>query len=112
MRLPVQPLPPPPPADDLYEIRERPPITPARFVRARSLPPLIIPPRKRRKDDTDGSNSEPQANLQAVKMGEERRRTERRVAQLPVLLDTRTGRDRRHRGDATSGNASGVDIEA
>lgn len=112
MRLPVLPLPPPPSAEDLYEIRERPPITPARFVRARNLPPMIIPPKKRPKADTGVSNGEPQANVQPVEDGEERRRHDRRTAQLPVLLDTRTGRDRRHRGDATSGSASGVDIEA
>lgn len=112
MRLPVLPSPPPPPVEDLYEIRERPPITPARFVRARDLPPMIIPPKKRPKADTGVSKSEPQAAVQAIEVGEERRRRDRRTAQLPVLLDTRTGRDRRHRDDGTAGSGSGVDIEA
>lgn len=112
MRLPVSPLPPPPSAEDLYEIRERPPITPARFVRARNLPPMIIPPKKRPKADTGVSNSESPANVQPVAVEEERRRHDRRRAQMPVLLDTRTGRDRRHRDDGTAGSGSGVDIEA
>lgn len=112
MRLPVQPLPPPPPADDLYEIRERPPITPARFVRARSLPPLIIPPRKRPKGDTGRGPAKPEARIQSGTVGEERRQGDRRTAQMPVLLDTRTGRDRRHRDDTVGGGGSGVDIKA
>jgi hypothetical protein len=112
MRLPVLPSPPPPPAEDLYEIRERPPVTPARFVRARNLPPMIIPPKKRPKSDTGVTNSAPQARVQTVAVGEERRRGDRRTAQLPVLLDTRTGRDRRHRDDGTAGGGSGVDVEA
>jgi len=111
MRLPVLPSPPPPPAEDLYEIRERPPITPARFVRTRTLPPMIIPPKKRSRADTGVTQGEPQANVQSVPMGEERRRSDRRTAQRPVLLDTRTGQDRRHRDDATTGAGSAVDIE-
>lgn len=111
MRLPVLPSPPPPPAEDLYEIRERPPVTPARFVRARNLPPMIIPPKKRPRADTGATNSELRVSGQAVEVGEDRRRSDRRRAQLPVLLDTRTGRDRRHRDDTAGGTGSGVDIE-
>lgn len=112
MRLPILPSPPPPPAEDLYEIRERPPVTPAPFVRARNLPPMIIPPRKRPRADTGVSNGEPQSDVRAVEVGEERRRRDRRTAQLPVLLDTRTGRDRRQRDDGMAGNGSTVDVEA
>ncbi len=112
MRLPVLPLTPPPPPEDLYEIRERPPVTPARFVRARNLPPMIIPPKKRPRADAGVTDSEPQARVEAVEVGEERRRHDRRKAQMPVLLDTRSGRDRRHRNDGTAGGGSGVDIEA
>lgn len=106
MRLPVQPLPPPPPAEDLYEIRERPPVTPSRFVRARNLPPLIVPPRQKpRESAKDGREAPPAA---AASLGKERRRADRRVAQVPVLLDTRSGRDRRQ---ARGGEGDGVDIE-
>jgi hypothetical protein len=95
----------------LYEIRERPPVTPARFVRARNLPPLIIPPKKRREADAGATGREPRASAQAAAVGEDRRRGERRVAQWPVLLDTRSGRDRRHRDAGGAGSGPGVDIE-
>lgn len=112
MRLPVLPSPPPPPAEDLYEIRERPPVVPARFVRARNLPPLIIPPKKKSNPDQGVAKGKTQDRVKTAAVGEERRRSDRRTAQLPVLLDTRTGRDRRHRDDATASAGSGVDIEA
>jgi len=112
MRLPVSPLPPPPPAEDLYAIRERPPVTPARFVRARNLPPLIIPPKKRPGADSGAPKGEPQAQVQAGEVAQERRLGDRRTAQVPVLLDTRTGRDRRHRDRAGGGMGTGVDTEA
>ncbi len=107
MRLPVQPSPPAPPVEDLYEIRERPPVTPARFVRTRNLPPLILPPRQKPREPAQGGRETPPAA--AAPVGEERRRTDRRVAQVPVLLDTRSGRDRRQAG---GGQGGGVDIEA
>lgn len=112
MRLPILPSPPSPPAEDLYEIRERPPVTSAPFVRARNLPPMIIPPKKRPKPDTGVSSGELQVDVRVVEMREERRRRDRRTAQLPVLLDTRTGRDRRQRDDGMAGSGSTVDIEA
>jgi len=110
MRLPVLPSPPLPPAKDLYEIRERPPITPARFVRARNTAPMIIPPKKRPRADTGVTQGDPQANVKSVQL-EERRCSDRRTAQQPVLLDTRTGLDRRHRNDGTVGAGLAVDIE-
>lgn len=112
MRLPVLPSPPPPPAEDLYEIRERPPVAPARFVRARNLPPLIIPQKKRSKPDQGVAKGKTQDRVKTAAVGEERRQRDRRTVQLPVLLDTRTGRDRRHRDDATASGGSGVDVEA
>lgn len=111
MRLPVLPPSPPTTAEDLYEIRERPPVTPARFVRARNLPPMIIPPKKRPRAEAGVTNSEPQANVQAVEVGEERRRSDRRTAHVPVLLDTRSGRDRRQGDDGMAGSGYTVDIE-
>lgn len=105
MRLPVESLPPPPSVEDPYEIRERPPVTPARFVRARSLPPLIVPPRKKPRDSAQGGREPASVHT----MPEERRRADRRVAQVPVLLDTRSGRDRRQAG---GGQGGGIDIEA
>ena len=111
MRLPVLPSPPPPPAEDLYEIRGRPPITPARFVRARTLPPMIIPPKKRPRADTGLTQGDSQANVKSVQLEEERRRSDRRTSQQPVLLDTRTGWDRRHRNDGPVGAGLAVDIE-
>jgi hypothetical protein len=106
MRLPVQPFPPPPAAENLYEVRERPPVTPARYVRARNLPPLIVPPRQKPRK-AQSEDAAPPAD--AAPAGEERRRTDRRVAQVPVLLDTRSGRDRRQ---ARGGQGGGVDIKA
>lgn len=106
MRLPVLPFPPPPPAENLYEVRERPPVTPARYVRARDLPPLIVPPRQKPRKGQGGRETPPAG---AAPAGEERRRTDRRLAQVPVLLDTRSGRDRRQ---ARGGQGGWVDIEA
>ena len=111
MRLPVLPSPPPPPAEDLYEIRERPPITPARFVRARNTAPMIIPPKKSPRADIGVAQGDPQANVKSVQMGEERRCSDRRTAQQPVLLNTRTDLDGRHRDDGMVGAGLAVDIE-
>lgn len=105
MRLPVQPLPPPPPAENLYEIRERPPVTAVRYVRARNLPPLIVPPRQKPRAPAKGGRED--TTTATAPLGEERRRAERRVAQVPVLLDTRSGHDHRRSG----GGQGNIDIE-
>lgn len=111
MRLPVLPPAPPPPSEDLYEIQERPPVTPARYIQARNLPPLIVPPRRPprraagRAAPDEGQQSPP------VYQGEERRKADRRVAQQSILLDTRVRRDRRRPRVGGEGEA-GVDIEA
>lgn len=111
MRLPVIPPPSSPPADDLYQIRGRPPVTPAPFVRARNLPPLIVPPKKSPRNLASGEDKaqdgEQLAPSRAVT--EERRQGERRTAQIPVLLDTRSGGDRRQRQDAAG---AAIDVEA
>ncbi|MDW8323814.1 MAG: hypothetical protein RMK60_06915 [Burkholderiales bacterium] len=116
MRFPVDPLPVTPPAEDLYEIRERPPVTATRFVRARTLPPLILPPRRKAREQAaqghpPAAQDTPAERLQTTGMPvtEERRRGDRRVAQVPVLLDTRSGIDRRRSSTGQGGAA--IDIE-
>ena len=109
MRLPVLPPSPPPPGEDLYEIRERPPVTPVRFVQARNLPPLIVPPRRAPRRPA-GQPEAAQAQATAGYQGQERRKAERRVAQQSTLLDTRVERDRRRPVGETG--AAGVDLEA
>lgn len=114
MRLPVLPPTTPSPAEDLYEIRERPPATAARYVRARDLPPLIIPARVvsgRGSSGNQGASSEAAASPGGY-LGEERRKGSRRAGQLNVLLDTRSGRDRRRYEEGDDRAGMGVDVEA
>jgi hypothetical protein len=114
MRLPVLPPTTPPPAEDLYEIRERPPATAARYVRARDRPSLIVPARvvSGRGSSGGGGGSSEEAPTPGEYLGEERRKASRRAAQLNVLLDTRSGRDRRRYEEGDNQAGAGVDVEA
>lgn len=114
MRLPVEPLPPPEPADDLYAIRRRVPVPRAGQVTARSLPPLVISPHHE-----PIGEAEPRAENAAKDTGdqgegreiEDRRLMCRRIYHLPVLLDTRSGEDRRRHARRDDDPVTGVDKE-
>lgn len=118
MRLPVEPLKPMPPAEDLYAIRRRPPISPVPRTGPRDFPPQIVPhPERQDSDDTlaeelaadfaraeNGGNAPYSEHSPEGKTPEhieqerliDRRTYCRRIAQSPTILDTRSGEDRRH----------------
>lgn len=90
MRFPIDPLPPVGITDDVYEIQEKAGVMPVRPVGERSLPPLIV--RRRR---AAPPQEQPQRPPTERRVGEDRRKMDRRVSNQPVLVDTRSGLDRR-----------------
>lgn len=113
MRLPVDPLPPIEPGEDPYVIRRRAPVTALPGAGPRSFPPLIFPhPEREAAENTSQADAnsqheqgQPAGNPGAGKHTEphieqerliDRRLYCRRIAQLSILLDTRSGEDRRH----------------
>lgn len=115
MKLPVEPLPPAEPVDDLYAIRRRQPVPAPSRVAPRTLPPLIIPaqhayvPEEEEAEVVAGGRGTEQPGER--REGEERRRLCRRITHVPALLDTRSGEDRRHRARREEDPIIGVDKE-
>ena len=113
MKLPVEPLPPAEPADDLYAIRRRQPVPAPSRVAPRTLPPLIIPARHAYVPEEDEAESEAGSGVTEQpgerREGEARRCLCRRITHAPGLLDTRSGEDRRHRARREDDLIIGVD---
>lgn len=113
MRLPDLPPPLPPAAENLYEIKERPPVTPAPKTRPRTLPPLVLQRRRARRQNAEDSSGQDGAAAQDAQPSQaipEHRMGERRHVQRYILLDTRSGHERRQVQQGTA--ATGVDILA
>lgn len=114
MKLPVEPLPPAEPAEDLYAIRRRQPVPAAARVAPRTLPPLVIPPRHAHipeEESAEARDAHLPEESEKRREGEERRQVCRRISNAPVLLDTRSGDDRRHRARREDDPIIGVDKE-
>ena len=125
MRLPVGPPPAAEPAEDPYAIhrRDAPPRVGA--VGARRMSPVLVPARhggpeqpglsgqEARLEAVDGAevSAATAAHLAVREEGEERRRICRRLRQEKVLLDTRSGEDRRRQARRRDDTSPGVDNE-
>lgn len=91
MRFPLDPLPPVGVTDDPYEIQEKAGVTAVRPVGERSLPPLIVRARREPQPPQEQAQRPPAVERRA----EDRRKMDRRISNQPVLVDTRSGLDRR-----------------
>jgi hypothetical protein len=97
-----------------------PPVTPvsaARRVGARSIPPLVFQHFRREERREETPPGPPPAPIERRKGGErretaDRRKVCRRVANQPVLLDTRTGDRRQGKRRETDLISTGIDVEA
>ncbi len=92
MRFPLDLLPPVGVVDDRYEIPQAEAVRPAPAVGPRTQPPLVVRPRPKPKAEAEAPRQPPEREQRAQG---DRRQGERRVAQLPVTVDTRSGIDRR-----------------
>lgn len=112
MRLPIDPLPRPTalPPRDPFAIFRKPPI--ARAPRAdeealaQTARPKTTPSREH--SDADARPHAEQRNADPYPFGD-RRRYCRRVLDQPVILDTRSGEDRRHQGRRATDPSPGID---
>jgi len=97
MRFPIDPPPPIGVTDDPYEIQEKAALTPTRPVGPRTQPPLAL-----RQQRQATRPAPPRPSEYRPRAAEDRRTLDRRVSNQPVLVDTRSGLDRRkgkRRGD-------------
>lgn len=70
-------------------------IQPAKRVIPRSMPPLLLQPRRTSLQAEREETATPHGERRAAEEEEERRKQCRRVSHEPVTLDTRSGHDRR-----------------
>lgn len=109
MRFPIDPLPPVGVTDDPYEIQEKAAISALRPVGARTLPPMIVPQRRTAPTARQPQQPPPETNRRAQ---EDRRTTDRRTQNTPVLVDTRSGLDRRKGKRREDDPTTRVDLKA
>lgn len=88
MRFPNDAVPPAKPATEPTEIGEPAAVSPVRPIRT-GIRGAFIEPRARQ------GSAEGELSRFAERQGEDRRKVSRRLHQVPVMLDTRGGRDRR-----------------
>ena len=107
MQFPVMLVTPPPSGEDFYEIKDMPPVTAARSIRTdlASYPEQGLPQGKNRPEQEAESGEESNRRY----TGRERRIQCRRITQESILLDTRSGRDRRRPEYYDDGTSTNVD---
>lgn len=108
MRFPTNNLPPAPVVENRYEIRQPDAVAPTRAVapqagaRQRYLP--------QRKQSGQGAAGQQQGEVsEERRSGDERRQQGRREAEETVILDTRTGMDRRAKARRTDDSGNNID---
>jgi hypothetical protein len=107
MRFPLDPLPPVGVTDDRYEIQEKAGVTAVRPVGPGSAP--LTAPRRPAPQQRQPEQPAQEAERRA---GEDRRTVDRRTQNLPVLVDTRSGFDRRKGKRRDDDPTTRVDLKA
>lgn len=93
---------------DTPEVKALTGIKPARPVRARIHPPLIVQPHVRHGSDTTGEEEK----RHDPHVDGERRTYCRRIEHLPVLLELRSGVERRRHNQRAGDIAEHIDVKA
>lgn len=111
MRFPVDPLPPVRVTEDPYEIQETAAVRPLRPVSTPLAQQRLLP---RRRAPATPVRETPQPSPPPVerRAGGDRRKADRRVANVPVLIDTRSGQDRRRNKRRADDPTFGIDEKA
>lgn len=108
MRFPTNNLPPAPLVENRYELRQPDAVAPARAVapqagsRQRYLP-------QRKQTGQDGADQQQGEGSEERRSGDDRRQQGRREAEENVILDTRTGLDRRIKPRRASDTGNKID---
>ena len=95
--------------DDPYEIQEKAATSALRPVATGNQPPLLIPQRRPIGETRPVKSKPPETER---RNHDERRTTDRRTQNLPVLVDTRSGLDRRKGKRRDADPLTRVDIKA
>lgn len=104
MRFPIDPLPPIGSTENPYEIREKSPITPVKAVMPHGQA-LVFQHRPRRAPETPVQRRAGEERREH----EDRRQGDRRRYTQKVLIDTRSGHERRHERRRPDDPLTGVD---
>jgi hypothetical protein len=109
MRFPIDPLPPVGITEDPYEIHEKAGVTAVRSVTEPRVALRNMPPRRAPEPPRERDQRALELERRAM---EDRRRIDRRIANQPVLVDTRSGVDRRRGKRRDDDPTTRVDLKA
>lgn len=100
---------PMPVADNALEIRALAGVKPSKPVEERTLPPLVVQPHLQREGESDIADR--QERRYEPDIHGDRRTYCRRIEHLPILIELRSGVDRRRHNQRESDTVEHIDVE-